>query len=76
MREIEVENVVRLHTSEATLEVGTDADTGSHVEIRTPDKRSNEWYGEVRLSLSPDIATALAHAILKVAGTLEDKSDA
>lgn len=75
MDKVDVETVVRLHTSEAVLEVGTDPDTGSLVEIRTPDARSIEWYGEVRLGLEPEIAVALAHAILKVAKTLEDDHD-
>jgi len=69
---VDVETVVRLHTSKAVLEVGTD---GSLVEIRTPDARSIEWYGKVRLGLQPEIAVALAHAILKVAKTLEDDHD-
>lgn len=76
MNKIEVETVVRLHTPDAVLEVGTDAETGSCVAIRTPDARSREWYGDIRLALPADVAVALAHAILKVAGTLEEKDDA
>lgn len=75
MDKIEVETVVRLHTPDAVLEVGTDADTSSCVEIRTPDTCSREFYGDIRLALPPEMAVALAHAILKVAGTLEGKSD-
>ena len=71
MSKVDVETVVRLHTRDAVLEVGFDPDTGSLVEIRTPDARSIEWYGEVRLGLEPEVAVALAHAILKVAKTLE-----
>lgn len=73
MDTFEVETVVRLHTSDAVLEVGTDADTSSCVEIRTPDVRSREYYGDIRLTLQPEIAVALAHAILKVADYLEVK---
>lgn len=68
----EVETVIRLHTSDAVLEIGTDPDTSSCVEIRTPDQRSRDFYGDVRLTMDPKIAVELAHAILKVAGTLED----
>ena len=75
MNKVEVETVVRLHTPDAVLEVGTDVDTGSCVEIRTPDARSREWYGDIRLALPADVAVALAHTILKVAGTLEDTND-
>lgn len=72
---VEVETVVRLHTPDAVLEVGSDADTSSCVEIRTPDTRSREFYGDIRLTLPSEMAVALARAILKVAGTLEGKSD-
>ena len=75
MDTFEVETVVRLHTSDAILEIGTDPDTSSYVEIRTPDTRSREFYGDIRLALSSEMAVALAHAILKVAETLEDKGD-
>ena len=70
MSKVDVETVVRLHTDGVVLEVGTDPTTGSLVEIRTPDARSIEWYGEVRLGLQPETAVALAHALLKVAETL------
>lgn len=76
VNKVEVETVVHLHTPDAVLEVGTDADTGSCVEIRTPDARSREWYGDIRLALPSEVAVALAHTILKVAGTLEEKDDA
>lgn len=73
MNTFEVETVVRLHSSDAVLEVGTDADTSSCVEIRTPDDRSREYYGDIRLALQPEMAVALAHAILRVADSLEGK---
>ena len=40
MDKFEVETVMRLHTPGAVLEVGTDADTSSCVEIRTPESRA------------------------------------
>ena len=56
MDKVEVETVMRLHTPDAVLEVGTDADTSSCVEIRTPDARSREFYGDIRLALPPEMA--------------------
>ena len=75
MNKIEVETVVRLHTLDAVLEVGTDADTSSCVEIRTPDNRSREYYGDIRLALQPKVAIAMAHAFLRVAAELEPTND-
>lgn len=66
----EIEHVVRIHNSEATLEVGTDPDTSSFVEIRTPDKRSEDYYGEIRLALPKEAALLLAAAIKRVADSL------
>mgnify|MGYP003409545887 CR=1 FL=1 len=73
MDKVAVETVVRLHTMDAVLEVGTDPDTGSAVELRTPDKRSADYYGEISLMLDPDFAIAVAHALLKVAATLKEE---
>lgn len=68
MNKVEVETVVRLHTPDAVLEVGTDADTGSCVEIRTPDARSREWYGDIRLALPSEVALTLTTSVACAAG--------
>ena len=75
MDKVEVETVIRLHTSDAILEIGTDPDTSSCVEIRTPDQRSRDFYGDVRLTMDPEIAATLAYAILRIAETLEGGRD-
>lgn len=72
MSEFEVESLVRIHIAReaATLEVGADPDTGSCVQIRTPDASSVGYFGKIELTLSPELAKALAAGIVKVAESL------
>jgi len=69
----EVETVVRIHVSgeNARLEVGTDPDVGSCVQIRTPDASSSDYFGKIELTLPPELARALAAGIVKVAESLK-----
>lgn len=68
----EVEHIVRVHCSNGYIEVGTDPDTSSSVEIRTPE---DSYFGQTTLTLaigkdSKDFAIALADAIRSVAEKL------
>lgn len=67
-----VERIVRVHCSDGYIEVGTDPDTSTCVEIRTPE---GSYFGEARLTLgigpgSKDFALALSAAIRSVAESL------
>ncbi len=50
------------------IEVGPDADgLGGLVEVRTIDAESKKHYGELRLTIDPEMAKQLAFALLKAA---------
>lgn len=77
---IDVERIVRVHTPEGYIEVGTDPDTGTAVQIRTTDPRSIEYFGRVNLTLysggdDKAFAYALADAIRHVADSLGGSHD-
>lgn len=79
MSEIQTETVVRVHTSEGAIEVGTCPDNPNAVQIRVPDARSREYYGDLRLTLEAGsradnkaFALAISDAIRKIALTLPD----
>lgn len=68
----EIEHIVRVHCTDGYIEVGTDDETSSCVEIRTPE---DSYFGQVRLTLgigsgSKDFALALSDAIRSVAESL------
>lgn len=48
------------------VEVGPDAEGGSHVEIRTLGKNADYW-GEIRLTLPPEMAMELGRALIAAA---------
>jgi hypothetical protein len=72
--DFEVETVTRIHIEEATLEIGSDADTGELVEIRTPNAESVDYFGDIRLSLSPSMAHAVGTALIEQARRLKEPS--
>lgn len=49
------------------VEVGPDSDGLGMVQISTPDKKSKEWFGDIRLVLSPLRARILATMLLDAA---------
>jgi len=52
------------------IQVGPDADALDCVEIMTTNPLSREFYGDIRLTLQPEFAVALAEAILATAKDL------
>ena len=67
MNKIETETIRRIYVEEGRcVEVGPDGD-GLGVEIRTVGKDNVEWFGELRLAVSPEMAKALAEALIKCA---------
>lgn len=70
----EVEPLVRLHEdneSNVYLEIGSDPDCPNWVQIRTSNTKSSEYYGDVRLSLSPAKVRQFCAALTTVADQLE-----
>lgn len=67
------EPIVRLHEphERVCLEVGEDPDIEGLVQLRTPDKESKTYYGEIRLTVSSDKARQLAAALISVANQLD-----
>lgn len=69
MSEVYKETVKRLWISNERnvyLEIAPDADTGTALEIRTTNKESVAWFGEVRLVLSKELATKLATSLIEL----------
>lgn len=53
------------------IEVGEDPDLEGLVQLRTPDRESKLYYGEIRLTVSPNKARQLAEALISVANQLD-----
>jgi hypothetical protein len=55
------------------IKVGPDGELGC-VQVRTADKRSEEWYGKLDFMLQPEAALALGEALTKAAQDAIDKA--
>lgn len=70
---IEVEPIIRLHAEDgAYLELGTSPDVPENVQIRTLNKVSKEYFGDISLSLDIPKARQLAAALNRLCDALEN----
>lgn len=56
------------------IEVGGDSECGLWPEIRTVGEKSVEYYGEIRLAMTPSVARAVGLALIACAEEMEKKS--
>lgn len=73
MSNFEIEKMTILHTDDYSLAVGTSADNPNYIEIRTHDKRAEEWFGKISLCLEKNHALALGKALIDAASENKDK---
>jgi hypothetical protein len=66
--EYEVEKHYRIYNNKegTCITVGPDGELGC-VQVRTADKKSEEWYGKLDFMLQPEAALALGEALVKAA---------
>lgn len=71
--QFDIETIIRLHEpmEYAYLEIGEDPDIPRIVQLRTPNKESVEYYGDINLSLSPEKARQLGAALIQIADFLD-----
>jgi len=55
------------------INVGPDGELGC-VQVRTADRKSEEWYGKIDLMLQPEAALALGEALIKAAKDAIEKA--
>jgi hypothetical protein len=48
-----------------TIKVCSDSDGLDLIRVYTPDEKSQEWWGKIDFTMSPEIAEGLAKALLK-----------
>lgn len=68
------EMVMRVGTGEqanAFIEISPDGDGLGGVRLSCPTKNGKEWFGEFNFSLSPEVARAVAKAMIAVADAIE-----
>lgn len=73
--EYEIEQHYRVYSNKegVCIEVGPDGELGC-VQIRTADKKSEEWYGKIDFMLQPEAALAVGHALIKAAQDAIDRA--
>lgn len=69
VKDTEVETIIRVHHDGVALEVGEHADNPNWLELRTPNKTSEEFYGKVEITIPPAVAMALGKALIQLAST-------
>ena len=70
-----VETIYRIHDGEngVFLCVGPDRESGTWVEIYTVGEKNDDYFGEIRLVLSPEMARKVAQVLHAAAGNIEGK---
>jgi len=67
IKDTEIETIMRVHYDGTSLEVGEGPDNPDWIELRNPDKASEEYYGKVSILMPPNMALALGRALVKMA---------
>lgn len=65
---IQVDNISRVYVGEefAFIEIGDYPDVPkSHIEMRTTDKASQDWFGKFNVMMTPEYAIALGETLIK-----------
>lgn len=65
--DVSTEVIRRIHIDRHYLEVGENGDNPDFIELRTATTANKEYFGEVRLTLSPDAARQLGEALVEAA---------
>jgi hypothetical protein len=53
------------------LEVGPDSEFSTLLELRTTDEKSKQFYGDIRIVLTKEMAKALGETLIKAANEME-----
>ena len=71
---IDVIRRIAYSDDEGVLEVGPGAD-GLGVEVRCPDKKSKDYWGDIRFVMNPVFARLLGEALIQAAKEAEDRHE-
>jgi hypothetical protein len=61
-------------TEGASISVGSDQDGLGLIRISTDDEKSQEWWGKIDFTMSPEIAEGVAKAILRKVRDMKEES--
>lgn len=61
----EIEKITVLHNSDWSLQIGESADSPNHIEIRTWDKRGEDWFGKFAIAFEAKDARLLGEALIE-----------